>query len=63
MTMYGLYVRDQAADDFIWFTTERSLQPGAYMIGRHHGTSPEVYVLDIRLPTFRHPPRFPSRCR
>ena len=46
MTVYGLYVRDLDADDFVWFTTSNSLQPGTYILGRHQGASPNVYVAD-----------------
>jgi hypothetical protein len=42
--MYGLYVRDLATADLIWFTTAKSLEPGAYLLGRHYGHSPNVYV-------------------
>lgn len=52
MTMYGLYIRDLAADDFVWFNTGKSLEPGAYLhgrhriLGRHHAHSPDVYVAE-----------------
>jgi hypothetical protein len=46
MTMYGLYIRDLAGGDLVWFTTERSLQPGAYRRGRHHSDSSDVYIAE-----------------
>ncbi len=44
MMLYGLYIRDLDAGDFVWFTTDKSLEPGAYIRGRHHAGSPDVYV-------------------
>ncbi len=46
MTMYGLYIRDLAASDLVWFTTEKSLEPGTYRRGRHHADSPDVYIAE-----------------
>ena len=46
MTLYGLYMHDLAAGDFVWFTTEKSLAPGAYTRGRRHARSPDVYVAE-----------------
>jgi len=46
MTMYGLYVHDPATDDFVWFTTDKSLEPGSYILDRHHSPSPDVYVAE-----------------
>ncbi len=46
MTMYGLYIRDLDEGDLVWFTTDRSLAPGAYKRGRLHGRSPDVYVAE-----------------
>lgn len=46
MTLYGLYLRDLAAGDLVWFTSVKSLEPGAYLLGRHHAGSPDVYVAE-----------------
>ena len=44
MTMYGLYIRDLADGNLVWFTTERSLLPGTYRRAWHHIDSPDVYI-------------------
>jgi hypothetical protein len=46
VTLYGLYVRDLAAGDLVWFTTDESLEPGEYVRGRHHAHSPDVYIAE-----------------
>lgn len=46
MTLYGLYARDPDAGDLVWFTAADSLQPGRYILGRPHDTSPNVYVAE-----------------
>lgn len=46
MPLYGLYIRDAAAGDLLWFTTEKSLQAGAYRRGRHQSDSPDVYIAE-----------------
>ena len=46
MTMYGLCIRDLDADDLVWFTTERSLEPGAYMLDRRQAPSSDVYIAE-----------------
>ncbi|MEA3410047.1 MAG: hypothetical protein U9R74_00720 [Pseudomonadota bacterium] len=46
MTRYGLYIRDLAGGDLVWFTTEEPLDPGAYFRGRHHAGSPNVYIAE-----------------
>ena len=46
MNLYGLYIHDLAAGDLVWFTTEKSLTPGAYLLDRGHGRSPNVYVAE-----------------
>lgn len=44
MTMYGLRIGDLASGDLVWFTTEKSLAPGAYLLNRGRGRSSKVYV-------------------
>ncbi len=44
--MYGLYVRNPDADDYVWFTTNVSLEPGAYVLGQREAGSPNVFVAD-----------------
>jgi hypothetical protein len=49
MTLYGLYLRDLSASDWVWFTTTQALTPGGYLLERHHRSrhparSPNVYV-------------------
>jgi len=46
VTLYGLYIRDLTASDLVWFTTDKSLEPGEYLRGRHHSRSPNVYVAE-----------------
>ena len=41
--MYGLYVRNPDADDYVWFTTNVSLEPGAYVLGQREAGSPNVF--------------------
>jgi len=44
MTLCGLYIRDLAAGDLVWFTTGETLGPGACQRGQHHAHVPEVYI-------------------
>lgn len=46
MTMYGLYLRDRDGDDFVWFTTVQSLEPGVYRRGRGRAPAPDVYLAE-----------------
>lgn len=46
MPLYGLYIRDLADGDLVWFTTEKSLQPGTYQRGRQRADSPNVYIAE-----------------
>ena len=46
MTMYGLYVRDIAAGDLVWFTTGKPLEAGAYRRGRDRGGVPDIYLAE-----------------
>jgi hypothetical protein len=46
MTMYGLYVKDLAAGDLVWFTVDKSPVPGRYVRGRREALSPDVYVAE-----------------
>ena len=46
MTLYGLYTRDLAAGDLVWFTTDKALAPGAYTHGRKYAGSPNVYITE-----------------
>lgn len=46
MPLYGLYIQDVASGDLVWFTTEKSLQPGAYRLGRKQPDAPDVYIAE-----------------
>lgn len=46
MTLYGLYTRNLAEGDLVWFTTDKSLEPGAYVLEEHHTSLPDVYVAE-----------------
>jgi len=46
MSLYGLYIHDVADGDLVWFTTEKSLQPGTYRRGRRKADLPNVYVAE-----------------
>lgn len=46
MTLYGLYTRDPAAGNFVWFTTDKAFKPGAYRRGRHQHGQPDVYLAE-----------------
>lgn len=46
MPLYGLYIRDIAAGDLVWFTTQRALQAGTYTLGREQADPPDVYVAE-----------------
>jgi hypothetical protein len=44
VTMYGLYIRDLAEGDMVWFTTDKALEPGTYQLKGHRIPLPDVYV-------------------
>jgi hypothetical protein len=44
--MYGLYIRDAATSDLIWFKTDKSLAPGAYTLSRHKSSPADVYIAE-----------------
>jgi hypothetical protein len=46
MAIYGLYTRDLAAGDLVWFTSNRSLAPGAYTLSDRPDGTPEVHVAE-----------------
>ena len=46
MPLFGLYIRDVADGDLVWFTTERSFRPGAYRRGRQRAGVPDVYIAE-----------------
>lgn len=46
MTMYGLYIRDLAEGDLVWFTTDKALEPGNYQLEEHHLPATNVYVAE-----------------
>jgi hypothetical protein len=46
MAIYGLYARDLAAGDLVWFTSNRSLPPGAYTLSDRPDATPEVHVAE-----------------
>lgn len=46
MTLYGLYIRDVAAGDLVWFRTEQSLEPGSYKCGRVRSDSANVFIAE-----------------
>lgn len=46
MTMYGLYRRDLAEGDMVWFTTDKSPEPGIYQLQGHRIPLPDVYVAE-----------------
>jgi len=46
MAIYGLYIRDLAAGDLVWFRSDRPVEPGTYSLAAHQADSPEVYVAE-----------------
>lgn len=46
MAIYGLYARDLAAGDLVWFTSNRPLAPGDYTLSDAPDAAPEVYVAE-----------------
>ena len=44
MILYGLYIRNLAEGDMVWFTTDKFLKAGAYNLSHDETAPPDVYV-------------------
>lgn len=46
MTLYGLYIRNLAEGDLVWFTTDKPLKAGTYNLAQADTSSPDVFIAE-----------------